>query len=55
MMPHQARLDAPGTQHHVVIRGIERRLIVNDVADRNNFVERMGTLSAISKFIKLSS
>ena len=23
-MPRQARLDAPGTLHHVIIRGIER-------------------------------
>jgi len=24
-MPRQARLDAPGTLHHVIIRGIEQR------------------------------
>jgi hypothetical protein len=24
-MPRKARLDAPGTLHHVIIRGIERR------------------------------
>ena len=27
-MPRQARLDAPGTLHHVIIRGIERKRIV---------------------------
>ena len=27
-MPRQARLDAPGTLHHVIVRGIERRRIV---------------------------
>ena len=27
-MPRQARLDAPGTLHHVMIRGIEKRNIV---------------------------
>ncbi len=26
-MPTQLRLDAPGTLHHVIIRGIERALI----------------------------
>jgi hypothetical protein len=29
-MPRQARLDAPGTLHHVFIRGIERKEIVKD-------------------------
>jgi len=24
-MPRQARLDAPGTLHHVIVRGIEKR------------------------------
>jgi hypothetical protein len=37
-MPRKARLDAPGTLHHVIIRGIERRPIVNDDKDRENFV-----------------
>jgi putative transposase len=41
-MPRQARLDAPGTLHHVTVRGIERRKIVDDVHDRRNFVTRMG-------------
>jgi hypothetical protein len=33
-MPRQARLDAPGTLHHVMVRGIERTQIVRDDADR---------------------
>jgi len=37
-MPGQARLDAPGTVHHVVIRGIESGRIVEDDQDRKNFV-----------------
>jgi REP element-mobilizing transposase RayT len=45
-MPRRARLDAPGTLHHVIVRGIERRRIVDDVADRKNFVERLGELAA---------
>ncbi len=44
-MPRQARLDVPGTLHHVIIRGIEKRQIVNDRFDRNNYVKRMGKLA----------
>ena len=44
-MPRRARLDTPGTLQHVILRGIERRRIVNDVADRKNFVKRMGELA----------
>ncbi len=40
-MPRQARLDAPGTLHHVIIRGIERRRIVDDGKDRTNFLDRL--------------
>ena len=40
-MPRQARLDAPGTLHHVIIRGIARGRIVDDGKDRKNFVSRM--------------
>ncbi len=40
-MPRQARLDAPGTLHHIIIRGIEKRKIVDDRKDRENFVERL--------------
>jgi len=29
-MPRQARLDAPGTLHHVIVRGIKKRRIVED-------------------------
>ncbi len=44
-MPRGARLDAPGTLHHVMIRGIERRNIVDDETDREDFVSRLGKLS----------
>jgi putative transposase len=44
-MPRQAQLDALGTLHHVVIRGIERGRIVEDDQDRKNFVFRWGNLS----------
>ena len=44
-MPRQARLDAPGTLHHVILRGIEKRRIVADDEDRQNFVTRLGDLA----------
>jgi len=44
-MPRQARLDAPGTLHHVMIRGIEGKRIFRDTQDRKDFVTRLGDLS----------
>jgi len=43
-MPRQARLDAPGTLHHVMIRGIEGREIFEDRQDREEFISRIGNL-----------
>ena len=48
-MPRKARLDAPGTLHHAVIRGIERGRIVEDDQDRKNFVSRLGNLAQETK------
>ncbi len=44
-MPRQARLDAPGTLHHVIVRGIEKRRIVDDSKDRGNFISRLGEIA----------
>jgi REP element-mobilizing transposase RayT len=44
-MPRRARLDAPGTLHHVIVRGIEKGPIVADDADRGAFVLRLGRLA----------
>ncbi|MGB7512431.1 MAG: peptide-methionine (R)-S-oxide reductase MsrB [Pelodictyon phaeoclathratiforme] len=44
-MPRGARLDAPGTLHHVMVRGIEGCRIVMDDTDRDQFVLRMGRLA----------
>jgi len=44
-MSRQARLDAPGTLHHVMVRGIEGRRIVDDEQDRREFVTRLGTVA----------
>ena len=48
-MPRQARLDAPGTLHYVMLRGIERRAIVTDNADRHEFVSRLGASAMQSR------
>jgi REP element-mobilizing transposase RayT len=40
-MPRKARIDAPGAFHHIICRGIERRKIFYDNADRDNFLERL--------------
>ena len=45
-MPIQARLDAAGTLHHVIVRGIEKIRIVDDRKDRENFVKRMGEIAS---------
>ena len=37
-MPRLARLDSPGTLHHVMVRGIEQRQTVDDEADSADFV-----------------
>jgi REP element-mobilizing transposase RayT len=44
-MPRHARLDAPGTLHHVVVRGLERRVIFRDDPDREDFLARLATLA----------
>jgi putative transposase len=41
-MPRQARLDALGVLHHVMVRGIEKRRIVDDGKYRRRFVSRLG-------------
>jgi REP element-mobilizing transposase RayT len=43
-MPRKGRIDAPGAFHHIICRGIERRKIFYDDADRDNFLERLGEI-----------
>src|SRR3974377_812126 len=43
-MPRQPRLDAPGTLHHVMVRGIERTVLFRDDRDRTDFAARLATL-----------
>lgn len=44
-MPRGPRLDAPGTLHHVIVRGIEKRKIVDHDTDREDFVSRLGSIA----------
>jgi putative transposase len=43
-MPRQSRIDAPGALHHIIIRGIEKRVIFRNDGDRDGFVDRLGEL-----------
>ena len=43
-MPRKARIDAPGALHHIIYRGIERRRIFYDNADRDDFVKRLSVI-----------
>jgi REP element-mobilizing transposase RayT len=45
VMPRQARLDAPDTLHHVMVRGIERTAIFRDDVDRDAFMTRVAALA----------
>ncbi len=44
-MPRQPRLDAPGTLHHVRVRGIERTALLRADRDRADFVARLAALA----------
>jgi REP element-mobilizing transposase RayT len=48
-MPWQARLDAAGTLHHIILRGIEQRHIFDDDLDRERFVSRLALVSQETK------
>ena len=43
-MPRKARIDAPGALHHIIARGIARRKVFDDNADRDFFVDRLGLI-----------
>jgi REP element-mobilizing transposase RayT len=40
-MPRRSRIDAPGALHHIIVRGIEKKTIFKDDADKDNFLERL--------------
>jgi putative transposase len=43
-MPRQARIDAPGALHHIIVRGIARKKVFDDDPDRDFFVDRLGMI-----------
>jgi len=43
-MPRQPRIDAPGTLHHVMGRGIETSRIFKTGKDREDFIDRLAEL-----------
>jgi REP element-mobilizing transposase RayT len=43
-MARGPRLDAPGSLHHVIVRGIERRRIFETEKDRQDFLDRLETV-----------
>ena len=43
-MPRLARLDAPGVLQHIIIRGIERRIIFRDDKDKDDLIDRLSDL-----------
>lgn len=45
-MPRKARIDAPDSLHHIISRGIERRIIFHDDVDRDRFVDRLAGILA---------
>jgi hypothetical protein len=40
----QSRIDTEGAMHHIIVRGIERRKIFNDVQDRYDFIDNLGLI-----------
>jgi REP element-mobilizing transposase RayT len=50
-MARQPRDDAPGVAHHVMLRGIERRAIFVDDADREDFLRRLAKLALELGFV----
>ena len=40
-MPRRSRIDAPGALHHIIVRGIDRKRIFKDDADKDNFLGRL--------------
>ena len=43
-MPRRSRIDAVGALHHVIARGVARRKIFFEDKDRDDFLDRLGTI-----------
>ena len=44
-MPCHARLAAPNTLHHAMVRGLERRVSFREDADRTDFLPRRAVVA----------
>ena len=53
-MPRKARIDAPGALHHIIVRGINRRELFLEDQDRNDFLDRLGSILSDSKTLCLA-
>jgi hypothetical protein len=52
-MPRRSRKYVPGALHHVIYRGIERGVIFQDNADRDDFIIRLGIhQSSVSRAVE---
>jgi putative transposase len=49
-MPRHPRLDAPGTLHHVMARGIDGKKIFSTIKDREDFLNRLSGLCESDAF-----
>lgn len=43
-MPRRSRIDSPGSLHHIMCRGIEKRKVFDTDADREHFLERLSEI-----------
>jgi hypothetical protein len=52
-MPRQARIDAPGALHHIMVRGIEQQAIFRDDRDPYDYLSRIGEIRDIHSLLCL--
>ena len=50
-MPRQARLDAPGALHHVMVRGVNKSTIFEDGEDKFKFLEKLTDTALSAKAV----
>ncbi len=53
-MPRQARLDAPGTLHHVMARGIDGAAVFRTDNDREDFISHLGNLCSNQNLVSFA-
>ena len=43
-MPRRSRIDAPVALYHIIVRGIDKKSIFKDDADKDHFLERLKSI-----------